>query len=204
MALFAAVLVLLGATGAVGLLLAPNPENAGVDDRLAETVRSALLALYALVTAIGVWLLALFSRRSAKLYFAEGGAVERTGRPASIVFIAGSLFAGAVWTALAAVLHGHAALFGLTATGWVAVVVYTIYTAVQIYLGAGLLQLDEGARVWSIVYFCFAGADGLSAAFLPGRIDAIGKSLANWLRSLHRRSDLALGAEPRRVRWGTL
>jgi hypothetical protein len=71
------------------------------------------------------------------------------------------------------------------ATGWSALAVYTAYTAVQIYLGAGLLQLQEEAWVWSIVYFYVAAANVAVTAALPdfaGRMQDMFSAMPGFLR----------------------
>ncbi|MGD0497891.1 MAG: hypothetical protein ABSC23_05585 [Bryobacteraceae bacterium] len=180
--IFAGLLSLSGGGGALALLFAPFPGGAGADQRLADSIRGSFLAVYVAMTLVGAFWLALFSRPPAKRYFAEGGAVAGAARPLGIRSIAWCLLASAASTALAAVLRVPVAFFGLVVTGWMAAAAYTVFTAVQIYLGAGLLQLDERARIWSMAYFCFAGAEGLAAAFMPGQGDALGKMLGNWLQ----------------------
>ncbi|MBZ5583943.1 MAG: hypothetical protein LAQ30_17370 [Acidobacteriia bacterium] len=166
--IFAFLLLFFGGTGVLVMAFVPLPEGSGADPRAAAAVRHLLLGLYALMTAAGAWWLCLFGRREAKPYFAADAAPVGLERPLSISIIGWYLLLCAAFTALGAALRTPAMLFGWHSTGWTAAALYTVYTAVQIYLGSGLLQLDERARVWSIAYFCFAALNGVVILALPG------------------------------------
>lgn len=165
--IFAAMAVFASATGLAAMLMIPQPDHPGVNARLAETVRHGIEAFYVALALLGVWWLALFNRASAKRYFAGGGA-EASARPLSISAIAYYLMIGAAGTALSVALRAPAVFFGAVATGWTAMALYSAYTAVQVYLAAGLLQLDEKARVWAIVYFVAGAANTLVLIARPG------------------------------------
>jgi hypothetical protein len=158
---FAAMVVFFGATGLAAMLLMPQPDNPSVNARLAGTVRHAIEGVYMALALVGAWWLALFNRASAKRYFAPGGGAVETARPLSVSVIAYYLLAGAAGTALCAALGAPALCFGAVVTGWTAMAVYSFYTAVQVYLSAGLLQLDEKARIWAIVYFVAGAANSI-------------------------------------------
>ena len=167
MMLFAGLLALLGATGALAAIVFPFGDAPDIDHRMAAVVRAAMVALYALGAALGAWWLALFTRRTAVEYFgAPEPATEQ--RPMSVGFIAWPLLASAVFTAVAAVLRFPVDLFGLSLGGWAAAAFYTLFTGAQLYLGSGLLQLDNTARAWSIAYFSAMAAWGGAIAFAPG------------------------------------
>ena len=76
-------------------------------------------------------------------------------------------------------------LFGAVLTGWIALAVYTAFTAASLYLGTGLLQLREPARLGSIVYFLIAAANSVVTVVLrdfPGRMRAMQDSFPGFLR----------------------
>jgi hypothetical protein len=158
---FAAMVVFFGLTGLAAMMLISQPDNPAVNARLAMAVRRSIEAFYVALALMGAWWLALFNRRSTRNYFAEGGGKVDTARPLSISAIGYYLLAGAAATALCATLRVPALFFGAVIAGWGAAALYSAYTAVQVYLGSGLLQLDRKARIWAIVYFAIAGANAL-------------------------------------------
>ena len=167
MTMFAGLLLFLGAAGVLASIALPFGDSPDIDPRLAAMVRISMIALYSLLAALGTWWLILFTRRPALEYFAAPAAGPEA-RPMSINFIAWSLLSSAVLTALAAVLRLPTAFFGLELGGWATAAVYTLATAAQIYLGEGLLRLDNRARTWGIVYFCATAGNGIATAFAPG------------------------------------
>ncbi len=165
--IFAFLLLFFGGTGVLVMAFVPLPEGGAADPRAAAAVRHILLGLYALMAALGIWWLYLFGRREARQYFEPGGAPPATERPLSISIIGWYLLACGALTALGAALRVPVMLFGLLLTGWTAAAVCTAYTAIQLYLGSGLLQLDGRVRVWCIAFLCFAGINGLVILALP-------------------------------------
>jgi hypothetical protein len=69
---------------------------------------------------------------------------------------------------LTAILRLPALLFGVVLTGWVALAVYGVWAAAEIYLGTGLLSLQHRARIGSIALFCFGAANGVISFVGPG------------------------------------
>jgi hypothetical protein len=47
-------------------------------------------------------------------------------------------------------------LFGVTFTGWTAGVIYAVFAALSLYIGKGLLELREEARILAIGWFGFS------------------------------------------------
>jgi len=173
MVVFGGLLAFFGGTGALAMTLVPFPMNPDVDQRVAAITRVFIVAFYLAFTAIGVWWLVLFNRQSGKRYFAEAGPLAESARPVSISIIGWYLIAAAFGTALCAVFRVPAMLFGVVVTGWTTLAACTVLTAANLYLGAGLLQLDEKARFWSVVYFALIGANSLAMAVAPGRAAAM-------------------------------
>lgn len=183
--IFAVLLAFMGCGAMLAVFFVPLPSAEGVPTPLMGNIRWMITAFYGGLALIGAWWLFLFNTSGAKQYFAEREFPRESARPLSIGIIGWYLLIGAVFTALAAVLRMPAMLFGMAATGWSALAVYTGFTAVQIYLGAGLLQLQEEARVWSIAYFCVAGANVAVTVALPdfaGRMQDMFSALPGFLR----------------------
>jgi hypothetical protein len=137
-----------------------------------------------LQAALGVWWLILFNRPAAKPYFVAGAAPP-SARPLSVTLIAWYLLAGAVLTALGAAVRMPGMFFGILITGWTAAGVYSVFAAAQLYLGSGLLQLDENARVGSVLFFLLSAASGLVSFAGPGhdeRLRALEAELCGFLR----------------------
>jgi hypothetical protein len=168
MLVFGGLLAFFGGTGALTMLLMPFPANAGVDQRILSIARIAIVGFYLLMTAVGAWWLILFNRQPAKQYFAEGGAVVESARPLSIGVIGWYLLVSAVGTAACGAFRIPAIVFGFVISGWTSLIVCSALTAVQLYLGAGLLQLNERARVWTIAYLSAIAASGIVTAVTPG------------------------------------
>ena len=125
---------------------------------------------------VGAWWLVLFNTGATKQYFAERESARESARPLSIGIIGWYLLIGAAGTALATVFR-VAVLFGFILTGWSAVAVSMAYIAIQIYLGAGLLRLQERARLRSIVYFCALAANYLAAVARPGFMEQMQRAM---------------------------
>ena len=187
---FAAVLTIMCGTGTLTILFIPFPETARTSPELMTLVRGAIAATYAVTTAVGIWWLVLFNRRSTREYFAGAGAAQDSARPLSISVIAWYLLAGSLFTALAAVLRFPALVFGAVVGGWGALVVYTVYTAAQIYLGTGLLQLQDRARLWSIVYFAVVALNGVIFLVLPDFTGRLRDIRSAYPRFMHTQPEL--------------
>jgi hypothetical protein len=167
---FAAFLVFMGASALLGVLVMPFPSPPGVSvsARAMQNIRWAIAASYGALALIGAWWLVLFNTRATKQYFAEREPARESARPLSIGIIGWYLLVCAAGTALAAVFRVPTMLFGLIVTGWSAVALCTALVAIDIYLGAGLLRLQERARLWSIVYFCAVAANSVVSLARPG------------------------------------
>ena len=180
----AGVFAFFGCMGGLALWFVPFPMDARVDATDSEIVRSVMLGLYGLQAALGVWWLILFNRPAAKQYFVAGAAPP-SARPLSVTLIAWYLLAGAVLAALGAVVRIPGMFFGILITGWTAMGVYSVFAAVQLYLGSGLLQLDENARVGSVVFFVLSAANCLVSFLGPGhdeRLRMLETELRGFLR----------------------
>ena len=107
-------------------------------------------------------------------------------RPLSIAIIGWYLLLCAVGTAVGAILRVPGVFFGAVFTGWTAMAVYTAFTAVEIYLGSGLLQLQEPTRVASIVYFAVMAVSSVVTCVVPGfatRMQTLQQAMPAFLRA---------------------
>jgi hypothetical protein len=184
MIIFAVLLVGMGGSALVGILFIKMPDAGNVSAQAMQNIRVGIAAFYGAMAVIGAWWLLLFNSSATKQYFADRAAVPGS-RPVSIGIIAWYLLLCSVATAIGAILRVPGMLFGVMLTGWAALAVYTAFTAVQIYLGTGLLQLQESARVASIVWFALIAANSLVTVVLPGfadRIQIMQQSLPAFLR----------------------
>jgi len=163
-------LAFFGGTGALALLLVPFPvpANTAVNPHVMSAIHEAIVAFYALVAAVGAWWAILFNRASAKQYCAQHGPIAESARPLSIGVIGWYFVVSAAGTALCGVFRIPTMLFSVVVAGWATLAVCTALTAAQLYLGAGLLQLNEKARVWTIAYLLALGASGIVTAVAPG------------------------------------
>jgi hypothetical protein len=174
---FAVLLTFISAGGMLAILFVQLPATPNNDAaRFMPVVRLVIAAFYGALTAIGVWWLVLFNRSRTKEYFAGQGPVIESARPLSISLIAWYMLAGGVFMVLTAVLRLPAMLFGVVFTGWLALAVYAVWAAAQIYLGTGLLSLQHRARIGSIALFCFGAANGV--------ISFVGPSYAEMMRQM--------------------
>jgi hypothetical protein len=170
---FAVLLTFMSAGGMLMILFVPLPAAPEGNPAATTMVRFGLATVYGAFTAIGVWWLVLFNRRGANEYFEGREPVSEGARPMSVTLIAWYLLLGAAITAVAAILRSPAALFGVVITGWVAPAIYAVLAAVQIYLGTGLLHLQEEARIGAIAYFCFGVANSAVSLLRPGYVEMI-------------------------------
>ncbi len=159
---FAVLLAIMGIGGGVAAFVMPIPAQEGLDPRIMTGVRFGMAAFYALMAGIGIWWLALFSSQTTKTYFAGIDPRQDSGaRPVSISIIGWYLLISSIMMAASAVFKIPAFVFGGVLTGWGALGVYSLFTVVQLYLGTGILHLQEHARVGGIVYFVLVAVNSL-------------------------------------------
>jgi hypothetical protein len=183
--IFAVLLVGMGGSALIGLLFIRIPDNPDLPPRAMVWIKLAIAAFYGALTVIGVWWLLLFNARRTKEYFTGAAAVEPGGRPLSVTIIAWYLLLTAVATGISAVMRVPAIFFGAVLTTWAAMALYTVYCAVSIYLGTGLLQLQESARLGAIKFFAVAAANSVVSFALPGAPARFERALAAfpWMNS---------------------
>jgi hypothetical protein len=178
-------LAFFGATSLLVMLFISLPVDSRASPEAVVFVRRAVVGCYGLMGLAGTWWLILFSRPNAKLYFANGGETGAPARPLSITIVAWYLLVSAAFTALCGVLRLPTPLFGVLFTGWWALALSALYVAAQLYLGAGLLQLEGRARWGAILYFCLLALNAAAAVAAPGYYERMHAVAAEYERLLH-------------------
>jgi hypothetical protein len=135
----------------------------------ASTIRWVMVAIYTVPLVIGVWWLVLFNKRSIRAAFANTAAPgEASPRPLSISIIGWWNVLGGALSMIPAAMQMPAFIAGMVLTGWSATLVYVFFAAVGLYLGWGLLRLDERARVLMIAWFALSAAHTAYIGLAPG------------------------------------
>jgi hypothetical protein len=192
MIVFACLLVGMGGSALVGILFVHLPENPNVSPQTMRNIRFGIASFYGAMTLVGTWWLLMFNSSATKQYFAAPPPAPGE-RPLSISIIGWYLSLCALGTAVAAIVRVPGMLFGMIFTGWTAAAVYTAYTAIQIYLGTGLLQKQEAARLGSIGYFSFMILNSVLSCVLPGfdlRMHTLLESMPGFMRTAQSATDL--------------
>src|SRR5450759_2443677 len=118
-------------------------------------VRRTMAAMFGIPAAIAVWWLIQFNTPSTKAAFASPIAGPASPRPLSITVIAWASIVGGAPCLFAILTRMPAFLFGVNFNGWIAGVIYAFFGALSLYIGKGLLDLRERARVLAIGWFGF-------------------------------------------------
>ena len=158
----------LAATSMVGLLVSmalPMPPKYSVET--AQTLRQTMAVFFGIPIAIGVWWLIQFNTSSTKAAFASSPAETVSPRPLSITIIAWASILGGVSSLLAILTTGPVFLFGAILTGWTAGVIYAVFAALTLYIGKGLLELREEARILAIGWFGFGFVHMSAVTLVP-------------------------------------
>jgi hypothetical protein len=122
----------------------------------ARAFHGAMAAVYGIPLAIAAWWLIQFNTRSTKTAITSPIPEAASPRPLSITVIAwASLFGGA--SCLIGMLGRLPAFFfGVLFTGWTAAAIYVLLGALSLYIGKGLLDLQERARLVAIGWYAFS------------------------------------------------
>jgi hypothetical protein len=169
------ILVFAGIMAAMGLLMGvmmsvlPLPPTPNAPAGAVAKFRWVMVAIYAVPFLIGVWWLVLFNRQSTREAFtatAVPGEVSR--RPLSVSIIGWWNLASGVFSLIPAAIRLPAFVAGVILTEWSATLFYVVFGALGLYLGWGLLKLDERARVVTIAWFAVTIAHSAYIALAPG------------------------------------
>ena len=166
---FAVLLAIMGLGGGAASFFITLPPQEGMDPRVTTAVRAGMAAFYLLLAAIGIWWLLLFNKKTTQHYFGGSDLPAVPGaRPLSISIMGWYLVVSSILGAAMAIFKVPAFVLGAVITGWGALGVYTLFTVAQLYLGTGLLHLQEHARKGAIAYCCFGILNSLLAMLPPG------------------------------------
>ena len=117
--------------------------------------RRSMAVTFGIPLAIAVWWLIQFNTQSTKAAFASPVAESASTRPLSISIIGWAAILGGASGVYGILAHAPAFLFGAIFTGWIAVAIYVLFGALSVYIGKGLLDLRERARVLAIWWLGF-------------------------------------------------
>jgi hypothetical protein len=139
-------------------------------DMSADTVRVfrwTMVVTFGIPLVIAVWWLMQFNTQSTKAAFASPGVEPASLRPLSITVIAWASILGGASGLIGILARAPAFLFGLLFTGWTATAIYAALGALSLYIGKGLLDLRERARVLAIAWFAFSFVHMGLVTFVP-------------------------------------
>jgi hypothetical protein len=166
-----AILVFAGflAVGSIFTLLmimaAPMPAEMGA--AAARTVRRGMAVVFGIPFLIAIWWLIQFNTQSTKAAFASSTANPASAKPLSITIIAFAFILGGVSCLFAILARAPAFLFGASFNGWSAGVIYAIFAALSMFIGKGLLDLREEARILAIGWCGFWLVHGGLVTLVP-------------------------------------
>jgi hypothetical protein len=121
-----------------------------------QTFRRAMALVFGIPLAIALWWLIQFNTQSAKAAFASPIAEPASLRPLSITVIAWASIFGGASCVIAILTRSPLFLFGVIFNGWTAGVIYALLGALSLFIGKGLLDLREEARLLAIGWFVFS------------------------------------------------
>ena len=122
----------------------------------AHIFRQTMAVTFGVPLAIAVWWLVQFNTASTKAAFASHLGEAASTRPLSITVIAWASFLGGASCIFGILARQPLFLFGGIFSGWSAGVIYAVFGALMLYIGKGLLDLREEARVLAIGWFLFS------------------------------------------------
>jgi hypothetical protein len=132
-----------------------------------RTVRRVMTGVLGIPLVIAIWWLIQFNTQSTKAAFASSIAGPASMRPISITFIAFACIFGGVSCLFAILARAPAFLFGASFNGWTAGVIYAVFAAVSLFIGKGLLDLREEARILAIGWCGFWLVHGSLITLVP-------------------------------------
>jgi hypothetical protein len=140
------------------------PETTAVTE---HTVRQTTAVMFGIPLAIAVWWLIQFNTQSTKTAFASPVTEPASPRPLSITIIGWVCIVGSASLLLWIPTRLPVFLFGAIFKGWIAGVIYALFAALSLYIGKGLLDLRERARILAIAWFGFGLVHGTVVTLVP-------------------------------------
>jgi hypothetical protein len=134
-------------------MVVPIPPDFG--SGTAHTFRQTAAVTFGIPLAIAVWWLIQFNMSSTKAAFSSPIESVAPDRPLTITVLAWTSIVGAAWCLFPLLSRVPLFLFGAIFDGWAAAIIYVLIAALSLYIGKGLLDLRERARVVAIAWFVF-------------------------------------------------
>ena len=153
MLVFAGFLAVMSALSLLMAMAVPIPPQYSAGTQ--HTFRTIIAAMFGIPLAIAAWWLIQFNTQSTKAAFTSPVLGAPSPRPMSITVIAWWSIIGVPSCLVLMLTRTPVFLFGAIFTGWTAAVIYAFFGAVLLYIGKGLLDLRERARVLAIAWFGF-------------------------------------------------
>jgi hypothetical protein len=120
------------------------------------TFRRITAVMFGVPLGIAVWWLIQFNKQSTKAAFASPIAEPESQRPLSITIIGWLCLVGIVSCLFMMLTRMPVFLFGAVFYGWIAGIIYALFGVLSLYIGKGLLDLRERARILAIGWFGFS------------------------------------------------
>jgi len=146
-------------------MVVPMPPDLSADTQ--HTVRRMIAGMFAIPLLIAIWWLIQFNRQSTKAAFASSVSEPTSARPLSITIIAVMCIFGGVSCLFAILARAPAFVFGATFNGLSGGVIYAIFAAVSLFIGKGLLDLREEARILAMGWCGFWLVHGSLVTLVP-------------------------------------
>jgi len=164
---FAGALVIVCAMSLAVVAAMPLPPEAEADPTVDPVIRPLMLAIFATPLLVGVWWLVQFNLRSVRDAFAAAAPDMELALPLSVSLTAWVSIVGGVACLIPILLRAPAFLLGATFSGWAAGIYYAFFGALSIYIGRGLLDLRERARVLCIAWYVFTALHTALVTLVP-------------------------------------
>lgn len=133
----------------------------------AQQFRLMMAIAFGIPLVIAVWWLVQFNSPFTKAAFASPIAETASARPLSITIIAWGCIIGGATSILAIFTRSPVLLLGALIEGWMAGVIQAVFAALSLFIGKGLLELREEARLLAIGWFVFWIAHWGVVTFVP-------------------------------------
>jgi hypothetical protein len=141
----------LAACFSFGLLITMAiPVPSGITAGTEHLFGRVVAVMFGIPLAIAVWWLIQFNTPSTKAAFASPVAETESRRPLSITIIGWLSILGVASCLFSILARLPVFLFGAIFDGWIAGIIYALFGALSLYIGKGLLDLRERARVLAI------------------------------------------------------
>jgi hypothetical protein len=151
---FAGFLALVSIFSLLIAMAVPMPPNTPAGT--GNVFRGVIAVMFGVPFAIAVWWLIQFNTQSTRAAFASPLPETAPRRPISITVIAWMFLVGAASCLTMILVRAPAFFFGAIFNGWIAGLFFALFAALSVYIGKGLLDLRERARIVAIGWFVFS------------------------------------------------